>query len=156
MVLLICFGTLCRAKLGSKPALFPLSIYVLLPLTIWHVPCLPLLFLSSSLSFPVFYVPGLDLWTDACRCLTVRGCLTSSTAACGDGPTCTATTSCAPSTRASSPSTSRRTRCASTPTTTSGWRHQVDELMLFSLNKWIISWVFLNTNTTPPPHPPPL
>ena len=44
-------------------------------------------------------------WMAGCRCPTGRGSPMSSTAACGDGPTCTATTSCGPWSCVSSPST---------------------------------------------------
>uniref|UniRef100_A0A2K6C3Y6 SMAD family member 3 n=1 Tax=Macaca nemestrina TaxID=9545 RepID=A0A2K6C3Y6_MACNE len=43
-------------------------------------------------------------WMAGCRCPIGRGSLMSSTAACGDGRTCTATTSCGPWSCVSSPS----------------------------------------------------
>lgn len=97
------------------------------------------LFLSSYRFLPHFFLPLhfqfshlfpplsilSDPWMGACRSHTERVFLMSSTAACGDGLTCTATMSCVPSRPASTPSTSRRMRSASTPTTTRGWRPQV-------------------------------
>lgn len=84
--------------------------------------------LARSLSSISLWTLGSDLWTGVCKFLTAKDCLMSSTAACGDGPTCTAITSCVPSRPASTPSTSRRMKSALTPTTTSGWRRQVWKL----------------------------
>lgn len=67
-----------------------------------------------GLTFPPF--PG--RWMGGCKCPTRRVCPMSSTAGCGAGQSYSPITSCAPSTTASTPSTSRRRRCASTPTTT--------------------------------------
>lgn len=72
-----------------------------------------------------------DPWMVACRSPSVRGFLTSFTVACGGGRTSTATMSCVPLRPVSMPSTSKRTRCASTRTTTKGWRPQVSPLCVY-------------------------
>lgn len=61
-----------------------------------------------------------DHWTAACRSPSGRAFLTSFTVVCGGGRTSTATMSCEPLRPVSMPSTSKRTRCASTLTTTRG------------------------------------
>lgn len=60
--------------------------------------------MSTSLSL---FAPPLPTgpWMADCRCLIGKGSPMSSTAACGDGPTCTATMSCGPWSCVSSPST---------------------------------------------------
>lgn len=102
-----------------------LSISISLPYpTILCVTPSPLCILHPSHHHLLFAVQS-DHWMAACRSPTGRGFLMLSTAACGDGLTFTAITSCEPSRPVSMPSTSKRMRSASTPTTTRGWRPQV-------------------------------
>lgn len=69
-----------------------------------HPPPSPLCIFHPSHHHLLFAVQS-DHWMAACRSPTGRGFPTLSTAACGDGRTFTATTSCAPSRPASMPST---------------------------------------------------
>ncbi len=102
--------------------------------------------LACSLSSISLWMLGSDLWTGVCKFLTAKDFLMSSTAACGDGPTCTAITSCVPSRPASTPSTSRRMKSALTPTTTSGWRRQVWKLTT-ELPKTFWQYMLLNEHS---------
>lgn len=102
-----------------------LSISISLPYpTILCVTPSPLCILHPSHHHLLFAVQS-DHWMAACRSPTGRGFPMLSTAACGDGLTFTAIMSCEPSRPVSMPSTSKRMRSASTPTTTRGWRPQV-------------------------------
>lgn len=69
-----------------------------------HPPPSPLCIFHPSHHHLLFAVQS-DHWMAACRSPTGRGFPTLSTAACGDGRTFTATTSCVPSRPASMPST---------------------------------------------------
>lgn len=66
-----------------------------------------------------------DPWMAACRYPRGRGFPMLSTADCGDGQIFTAIMSCALLRHVSMPFISRRTKSASTPTITRGWRPQV-------------------------------
>ena len=76
-------------------------------------------------------------WMDACKCRRGKVFLTSCIAACGAGPTFRATTSFVPSMAATSPSNTRRTKCAWTRTTTLASKHQVrTTFCIFDQNTW--------------------
>ncbi len=95
-ILHLCFGDCCLIS----PS--PLSLH----------PCMSFSgHLVRSLSSISLWMLGSDLWTGVCKFLTAKDCLMSSTAACGDGPTCTAITSCVPSRPASTPSTQEDEVC---------------------------------------------
>lgn len=66
-------------------------------------------------------------WMEGSRCHTGKGCLTSSTAAYGVGPTCSHIMSSRPWSVASSLLELSRKMCASIPTTTRGWTVQVSD-----------------------------
>lgn len=109
------------------------------------LPLLPghIMYHSSSSTSPVFcpshhhllFAVQSDPWTAVSRSPTGRAFPMLSTAVCGDGQTFTATTSCVPLRPVSMPFTSRRTKSASTLTTTRGWRPQVSQIMPFECEK---------------------